>query len=76
MGPIDYPRKNGSGISPLVLLPSKKFGFKLSYISSSPVFPNLHRWLPIIFVLDSLSLSLSLSYIYIYILDEPFKNYP
>ena len=49
--------------------PSKKFGFKLSYISSSPNFPNLHRWLPIIFVLDSpsLSLSLSLSHIYIYI---------
>ena len=43
--------------------PSKKFGFKLSYISSSPIFPNLHRWLPIIFVLDSLSLS----HIYIYI---------
>ena len=55
--------------------PSKKFRFKLSYISSSPIFPNLHRWLPIIFVLDSLSLSLSLSFslslslshIYIYI---------
>ena len=47
--------------------PSKKFGFKLSYISSSPIFPNLHRRLPIIFVLVSLSLSLSLSLIYIYI---------